>query len=339
MRPPRVQRVPAAGVVGVPALVGLEPVVAPVVDPAQRQRGTQLARLRRVVVDHVEDDLDPGRVQRPDHPLELPDLLPCRAARRVAGVRGEVADRVVAPVVAQPPAQQVVLVRELVHRQQLDRRHAQLHQVLDRRRMGEARVRAAQFLGNTRMAHREAAHVQFVDHRIGPRGLRPDVVRPVVVIVDDHALRDERRGVPVVAHGVRDVLLRPVPDVPVHLRRQGEVPVDGPCVRVQQQLRRVVPHARPGVPAAVHPESVPLPRAHARHEAVPDLVRELRQGAAGLRALGAVPVEQADLHRLRALRPQGEIGARGPVRTVVEPGPQRMRGPRPHRRARARLCP
>ncbi len=328
VRPPGVQGVPAARVVGVAPLVGLEPVVAPVVDAAQRQRRAQLARLRRVVVDHVEDDLDPRRVQGPHHPLELADLLPGRTGRGVPGVRGEVADGVVAPVVAQAPAQQVVLVRELVHRQQLDRGHPEPRQVLDRRRVGEASVGAAQLLGNPGMAHREPAHVQLVDDRVRPGRLRPDVVRPVVVIVDHDPLGDERRRVAVVAHGVRDVLLRPVPHVPVHLRGQDEVAVDGPRVRVQQQLRRIEPGARPGVPAAVHPEPVALPGPHAGQEAVPDLVRELGQCAPGL---GAVGVEEAHLHRLRALRPQREVGARRPVRAGPKPRPQRVRGPRPHR--------
>ena len=46
-----------------------------VVDAAERQRRPQVVALGGVVVDHVEDDLDAGRVQRLDHRLELGHLL------------------------------------------------------------------------------------------------------------------------------------------------------------------------------------------------------------------------------------------------------------------------
>ncbi len=324
-----VQGVPAAGVVGVPAGVVLEAVVAAVVDALQGQGGPQLAGLGGVVVDHVEDDLDAGRVQRADHPLELADLLPRGPGGRIGRVRGEVADGVVAPVVPQTAAQQVVLVRELVHREQFHGRDAQLHQVLDRGRVRQPGVGAAQFLGDARMQPGEAADVQLVDDGVGPRGLRPAVVLPVVVIVDDDALGDVRRRVPVVAHGVGDLLLRPVPDVPVDLGRQPELAVHRACVRVQQQLRRVPAGADPGIPAAVHPIAVPLTGHHARHEAVPDLVRQFGQRNLGL---PAPFVEQAEPDRFRPGGPQREVGARAPVRADPEPGPERSRRSRPHRR-------
>ncbi len=113
-----VERVAAAGVVGVAAPpVQREPVVAGVVDPAQGQRRAEFAGLGGVVVDDVEDDLEPGRVQGADHPLELADLLAPAAGGRVAGVRREVADAVVAPVVRQVPGLEVVLAGVLVDRQ------------------------------------------------------------------------------------------------------------------------------------------------------------------------------------------------------------------------------
>ncbi len=329
-----VQRVAAARVVGVPAGVGLEAVVAAVVDALQGERRAQLAGLRRVVVDHVEDHLDAGRVQRPHHPPELADLLTGGAGGGVGGVRGEVADRVVAPVVLQPAVEQMALVRELVHRQQLHRRHAQPRQMLDRRRVREARVRAAQLLGDARVQLGEAAHVQLVDDRVRPRRLRPPVVRPLVVgtaVVDHDTLRDVRRRVPLVAHGVRHPLLRPVPHVPVHLRRQPEVAVHGARVRVEQQLRRIPAGAGPRVPAAVHPEAVALPRQDARHETVPDLVGQLGQPHPALPAPGPRPVEQAQLHRLRPARPQREVRPRHLVGSGPKACAQRHRGARPGR--------
>lgn len=328
MRLDHVQGVAAARVVRVAPGVGLQPVVPPVVDALQGQRGPQLARLRRVVVDHVEDDLDPGGVQGAHHALELADLLPRRTGGRVGRMGREVADRVVAPVVLEAAPQQVVLVRELVDGEQLDGRDAEFHEVLDRGRVRQPGVRPAQFLGDVGVQRGEPPHMHLVDHRVGPRGLRAAVLGPVVVIVDDHALRDVRRRVPVVPYGVRDLLLGPVADMAVHLWRQAEVAVHRAGVRVEEQLRGVPAGTGPRVPAAVHPEAVALAGHDTGHEAVPDLVGELGELGPGLLA---VRVEQTQLDRLGPARPQREVGPRHPVRADPEPGAQRRRRTGPHR--------
>ena len=76
VRVAHVQAVPGpGGVVVETAVPGYETVVGGVVDAFHRQHWAQVVALGRVVVDDVEDDLDPGLVQRPDHGLELGDLL------------------------------------------------------------------------------------------------------------------------------------------------------------------------------------------------------------------------------------------------------------------------
>ena len=67
--------------------------------PAEREHRPEVVALGGVVVDDVEDHLDPGAVQRLHHPLELAHLLAVRAGRGVERVRREIADRAVAPVV------------------------------------------------------------------------------------------------------------------------------------------------------------------------------------------------------------------------------------------------
>ena len=57
-------------VVEAPVVVD-EPVVRRVVEALERQRRAQVVALGGVVVDDVEDHLDPGRVHRLDHLLEL----------------------------------------------------------------------------------------------------------------------------------------------------------------------------------------------------------------------------------------------------------------------------
>ena len=90
----------------------------------------------------------------------------------VAVVRGEEADRVVAPVVAQAALDEVVVVDELVDRHQLDGGDAERREVLDDGRVGEAGVGAAELLGHGRVAQREPADVGLVDDRLVHRVVR-----------------------------------------------------------------------------------------------------------------------------------------------------------------------
>ena len=116
--------------------------------PRRLSVGPQVVSLAGVVVDDVEDHLDPGGVQRLDHRLELGDLPARSLLARVALLGREVAERAVAPVVAQRLVLDEPVVGELVHRQQLDRGHAQVGEVLDGRRVRQPGVGAAQLLGD-----------------------------------------------------------------------------------------------------------------------------------------------------------------------------------------------
>ena len=77
----QVDRVPGAGVVDVVALlVGQQPVVGGVVDALEGQRRPALVAFGGVVVDHVEDDLEPGVVEARHHLLELAQAVGASAA-------------------------------------------------------------------------------------------------------------------------------------------------------------------------------------------------------------------------------------------------------------------
>ena len=127
----------------VPTIPVDEAVVGGIVDAAEREGWAHVVALCRVVVDDVEDDLDVSRVQGLDHRLELRDLCARVLCSRVCVVRGEVADRVVAPVVRQSLGLQRRIVRELLDRHELDRGDAELRQVLDDRRVRHTGVGAA----------------------------------------------------------------------------------------------------------------------------------------------------------------------------------------------------
>ena len=233
VRVPHVQAVAAARVVDVAPLVpDVEPVVRLVVDAAEAERRTAVVALGGVVVNHVEDDLDARRVQRPDHGLELADLLAPLAGAGVPVVRREEADRVVAPVVGQVALDQRLLGEELVHRQQLHRGDPDPAQVLDHRRVAHPRVGAPLGQRDLRVAQRQAADVRLVDHRLVVRDARRPVVAPVEERVDDDVLRHERRAVGRV----------PPPRVAPLIVKQrlvpGQVALDGLGVGVEQQLGR-----------------------------------------------------------------------------------------------------
>ncbi len=107
-------------------------------------------------------------MQRVDHATELggdrvgPGVA--RGAGGVGRVRGEVGERVVAPVVDASLRAQPLLARGRVHGQELDRRDPQVDKALHRGRVPQPRVRAAQLLGQPLVELGEAAHVQLVEH-------------------------------------------------------------------------------------------------------------------------------------------------------------------------------
>ena len=99
------ERVPRPRDVEVVLLVARdEPVVGGVVDALEGERRAEVIPLGGVVVDDVEDHLEPRAVERLDEALELAHLLAARAGGRVSRVRREEPDRRVAPVVRETRA-------------------------------------------------------------------------------------------------------------------------------------------------------------------------------------------------------------------------------------------
>ena len=226
-----------------------------------------MVALGGVVVDDVEDHLDPGAVERLHHPLELAHLLAARPGRRVEGVRREEADRGVAPVVRQAPLGEELLVGDVVHREQLDGGDAEVAEVRDRGLRGEARVRAAEVLAHAGHQLREALHVHLVDHRLVPRRRRRPVVLPRERVVDDDALRDRGGVVLVVRDRVGDAseLRRYGSGLPRSQRIGPSIAFAYGSMRSFAGLNRWPRRGRGAVDAV----AVPLAGADARQVAVP----------------------------------------------------------------------
>lgn len=244
-------------------------------------------------------------VQRPDRRLELQDLLSAVAPGGVRVVRGEEADRVVAPVVAEAHLHQPMVVHELMYGHQLQRGDAQFRQMFDDRRVRERRVGAAQLVGQRRMPHREALHMGLVDHRVVVLGARAPVVAPVEVRVDHDRGHGVRRRVQVIA-----LVGRPE-RIAVHLLAPLDRATDRTRVRVEQQLRGVDALSALGRVPPVHPEPVPLPGHDPRQIRVPYERVALAQLH---RRLRAVVVQQTQLDAVGGLREDREVGTGAVVR-------------------------
>ena len=226
-------------------------------------------------------------------PLNSCTCCPRCARGRVGVLRREEGDRVVAPVVREALVLQRAVVDELVHRHQLDRRDAELLQVIDHGGVRDAAVRASELLRHGRVQLREALDVRLVDERRRIRRLRLAVARPVEERVDDDALHHVRGGVVVVARIRVAEVVAEQRLVPVDLA------FDGLGVGVEQQLVRVEPLAALRVVVAVHAVAVALAGADRRQVRVPDVRIDIDQIDAGLLAAVA---EETQLDAGRRLR-------------------------------------
>ena len=166
----------------------------------------------------------------------------------------------------------MLLVHELMHRQELDRRHAQRGEIVDGRRMRQTRVRAAQMLWNLVAMLAESLDVNFVDHRLVQLSSGRAVAAPVEAVVNDDRLRNIRRAVAVVALKII---------APQRIRKDRVIPfdvaADRPGVGIDQQLRRIAALPLRWIPWAVHAETVALAGTDPREIRVPAECGALRQ--------------------------------------------------------------
>ena len=298
----QVEAVAGAGEVqAAAAVLGLQPVVGGVVDAAQVQRRAQLAAFAGVVVDHVEDHLQPGAVQAAHHGLELVD----RVALAIPGLGRKVGHGVVAPVVDQPQVAQALVVEESVDGQQLHRGDAQALQVGYRSVAGQASVGATLRLGHVRVLAGEAFDMQFVQHGLVGRDGGGAVVAPVEVVVHHHTFGH----VGGVVGGVSAIVLQVVAQV---LRAGAQRTLYGLGIGVEQQFGCIAAVTRLGQIGAVDAVAVQGARDAALQVAMPDAI------GAGQRDTGLLLLtigrEQAQLH------PLGHTGVQRKLRAGAVPG-------------------
>ena len=263
--------------------------------PRKHSVGPVCVALGGVVVDHVEDDLDAGAVQRLDHVPELVQNPECVGAGTVSRVGREERQRGVAPVVAQPG--RGILLVEGKYRQQLDGADAEVLKVrdlVDQPRIGTTLVRRNAGVGIAR----EPGDVHLVDDGLGEWPARSGVALPVIRAgIDDHAL-ESRRG------------------VVARLTRRVATAARRPCytlaVWIEQHLVAVEAQALAGVVRTIGAKRIQLSRPQTRHEGVPVVVGALgaRVQVDHMRGLGIVhAVEEEKLNRCAVLREDAEVDA------------------------------
>jgi hypothetical protein len=260
-----------------------------------------------VVVDDVEDHLEAGGVQRPDHALDLVDDVERVRRGGIARLRREEAEGAVAPVVRHPAGDEPGLLADGLDRQQLDRRDTELQQVLDGRGVAEARVRAAQRRRDAGQPPGEPLDVGLVHDGVRERNVRRRVPRPVERTAGDDAVRHEgRRVAPVADIGVAREAL--VDGVAEGLRPQVQPPVERSGVRIEEQLGGVVAVTQRGLPAAGGAVAVPRADVDTGDEAVPDAVRPRGQFDLALDPAAALRgVQQAEPDTVRVGREDGDL--------------------------------
>ena len=254
-----------------------------------------------------------------------PPVAPGPDRRRVPGVRGEVADRVVAPVVGEPAVAEERLRHVVVHREQLDRGDTEVEQVGDGRLVGQPGVGAAQLGWNVGVRRGEALDVHFVDDGVRVPVARARVIGgPPVVVGRHHAARNVRRGVQITRGvGVAG-------HVTENLLAEAHLTADRAGVRVEQELGRVEAQTRGGLERARGAVAVRLPGTHPRNERVPDPGVPVEHRDAGLPAPvpGAALLEQAQAACRR--RPRTLRRSSFPRRGSSRPAGTRCRAVRRH---------
>ena len=279
-----------------PLVIGQQ-IVACVVDPPEGQGRPQFGPFGGVVVDHVQDHLDPGLVQAAHDGLHL-----IRAAGfQVLALGGKEGQGVVAPVILQPLVQQHLVMQEPMDRQKLDRRDTDLLQMLDHRIRPKAGQEAAVAFRDFGMQHGGTLGMGLPDQGVFPAMMQGRVGVPVEIGVGDDGFRHEGAGIAiiprqVIAHMAED---RRVPD---HLAP------DFAGVGVQKQLCRVEAMARLGFPRAMDAVAVDLTGEDPRQVAEPDAALHVGQVVAGDLGL-AFRIVETKLDPCGVLRKKGEVRA------------------------------
>ena len=316
----QVERVAGAGIVHIgPPPLG-QTVIAAVVQPAKTQGRPQRVAFARMVVDHVQDHLDPGGMKAVDHALHLADAAPPQIAR----FGGEKADGLIAPVIAQPARHQKAVIDKGLHGQQFNGGDPQPDQMLQHRIGAQPQHGAAQRGGHARMQGGQALDMRLVNHRVGQRGLGCRIFAPLKGRVDHNRFRHGKGAVA----GVEGQVCARAAHLVAHQGiRPAQPPLQRAGIGIDQQLVGVEAVPGLGLIGAMGAKAIKRARHQARHALMPDVAVALaeRQARGFLAPVGR---EQAQIDPFGMGRKDREIHA-----IPVETGPHGIGTARSHARS------
>jgi hypothetical protein len=102
--------VPAGIIYVITLLLGIQPVVAGIINALERESRAALVAFGRVVVDNIHDDFKSGFVKASDHLLELAEAFPLVGS--VTRFGSEESDAVVSPIIGEPFLQQLAVINK-----------------------------------------------------------------------------------------------------------------------------------------------------------------------------------------------------------------------------------
>ena len=143
-----IQGVSRARIIHIIAPAPRQAVITGIVQPAKGQRGAKLIAFGAVVIDHIQNHLDPSAVQIAHHGLHLAQG---GGGGGIARIWHKKADCVVSPMVCKPLFNQKPIINKGLNGQKFDRRYPQALQMGNHGRVGHARIGAAQRGRNIRV--------------------------------------------------------------------------------------------------------------------------------------------------------------------------------------------
>ena len=182
----QIEGVPTTGPVVVITIVP-DPIIATVINSAQREDGAFEIQFGAVVQNDIENDLNPRFVQRFYRVAKLIKRTLRRAG--IGRMQREHGHRVVAPVVRQAQPLKSRFAGKMRHRQQLQRGNAETLEIVDHHRMTQRFIGSANLFRQVRMQIRQPFDMRFVNHGIAPRRARRGIILPVIMIGHHHALQ------------------------------------------------------------------------------------------------------------------------------------------------------
>jgi hypothetical protein len=207
---------------------------------------------------------------------------------------------VIAPVIAKPVVEQVLLVHELVDWQQLDGGDAERRQVFERCRVCKPCIGTADLFGDIRMPLREPFQMHLIDDCLVQLPAKWCIAAPIEGVVDDDRFR----------HVWRAVFITSLQIVSAErIREDRRMPVDstrdGAGVWIDEELGWIAPQPVRRIPWSMDAESIALPwvdSAQMRMPAERGLFRKVDA------RLVAIAIEEAQLDTLGDFGEEREIG-------------------------------